>query len=155
MNGEIAIIDYTPAYAAAFKALNIEWIERYFKVETHDEEQLDHPDTYIIEPGGHILIALYNNSAVGTCALVKTGDAEYELAKMAVSPQMQGKKIGKHLGLAAIEKARSLGARRLWLESNRILTPAIHLYRQLGFVEIPITHTPYARADIKMEMVFA
>jgi len=40
----------------------------------------------------------------------------------------------------------------VWLESNRILTTALNLYIRLGFVEVPITSTPYARADIRMEI---
>jgi GNAT superfamily N-acetyltransferase len=148
----VMITDYQPQYAADFKQLNLAWIERYFRVEEHDLEQLSHPDTYIIEKGGHILLALYNGKAVGTCALIKTGDKEFELAKMAVAEDLQGHQIGKKLGLAALEKARRLQAERVWLESNHILTPAINLYRKLGFVEIPVTDTPYARADIKMEL---
>ena len=34
---------YTPADAAVFKALNIEWLETYFEVEEIDERVLSHP----------------------------------------------------------------------------------------------------------------
>jgi GNAT superfamily N-acetyltransferase len=90
----------------------------------------------------------------GVCALIKTADNEFELAKMAVSPNFQGKQIGYKLGLYTIEMAKSFGAKRIWLESNRRLTPALNLYRKLGFKEIPLTFTPYERADIRMELVF-
>ena len=60
----------------------------------------------------------------------------------------QGKQIGKLLGIAAIEKAKCLHAKRICLESNRALIPAINLYLKLGFIEIPIDKTPYARANI-------
>lgn len=146
------ITDYDAQYAPAFKQLNIEWIEKHFTVEPHDVEQLSNPDSYIISQGGYILFAVYNKEAVGTCALIKTGEQEFELVKMAVSPRMHGKQIGKLLGVAAVEKAKASGAKRIWLESNRILTPAINLYKKLGFVEIPVVESLYARADIKMEM---
>ncbi|RFM25978.1 GNAT family N-acetyltransferase [Deminuibacter soli] len=152
MNNEVTISGYRPEYAAAFKALNIEWIEKFFAVEPHDMEQLDNPETYIINKGGSILFAVYEGKAVGTCALVKTGEAEYELVKMGVSPAVQGKHIGKKLCEAALKEARALGARRVWLESNRRLEVALNLYRSLGFKEIPMTTTPYARADIRMEV---
>ena len=151
---ELTIREYEPRYASDFKALNVAWIEKYFTVEEHDLEQLSNPEEYIISKGGYILFAVYNGKVVGTCALIKTGEQEYELAKMAVTPQLQGKQLGKKLGMATIEKAKNKGAVRVWLESNRILTPAISLYRKLGFVEIPIDTTPYARADIRMEIVF-
>ena len=149
---EVTIVPFHPKYAADYKKLNIAWIAKYFVVEEHDVEQLDNPETYIISKGGYILFAKYEGKIVGTCALIKTGDAEFELAKMAVAENMRGKQIGKLLGLAVLEQARTAGAKRVWLESNRILTTALSLYRKLGFVEIPVTSTPYVRADIRMEI---
>jgi N-acetylglutamate synthase-like GNAT family acetyltransferase len=148
----VTILEYAPEYAGDFKRLNIEWIEKYFVVEEHDLEQLNNPEEYIISKGGYILFAQYNNEIVGVCALIKTNDKSFELAKMAVSSNVQGKQIGTTLGLATLNKAKAEGANHVWLESNRILKPAIHLYEKLGFVEIPIADTPYARADIKMEV---
>ena len=72
---------------------------------------------------------------------------------MAVSQHFRGKKIGYKLGQYAIETAKLLRAKRIWLESNRILEPAIKLYLKLGFKEIPMRTTPYARADIRMELL--
>ncbi len=143
---------YQQKYAADFKALNIEWIEKYFTVEEHDLEQLSHPEENIIKKGGDILFVLLDEKVIGTCALIKTSDTEYEMAKMAVMPNYQGLQVGYKLGLYFIERAKTWGAKRLWLESNKKLTPAISLYIKLGFKEIPITYTPYARADIRMEL---
>lgn len=148
----VTILDYAPEFAKDFKRLNIEWIEKYFIVEEHDLEQLNNPEEYIISKGGYILFAQYNNQIVGVCALVKTSDKSFELAKMAVSADVQGKQIGTTLGIAVLAKAKAEGANHVWLESNRKLAPAIHLYRKLGFEEIPMADTPYARADIKMEV---
>ena len=148
---DIVITDYHAQYAADCKKLNLAWIEKYFVAEPHDEEVLNEPEKFIIEPGGFILFAKLGETIVGTCALIKTGDHEFELAKMAVAEEMRGKQVGKILGVAALNKCRAAGAKRVWLESNRKLVVAIALYHKLGFTEIPITNTPYARADIKME----
>jgi GNAT superfamily N-acetyltransferase len=78
---------------------------------------------------------------------------DFELAKMAVSPLMQGKNIGWLLGNAVIEKAKSLGAGKIYLESNTILKPAINLYHQLGFRKVAGHPTPYERCNIQMELV--
>lgn len=59
---------------------------------------------------------------------------------------------------AAIAKAREIGATRLYIETNHTLTPAIRLYRAHGFEELPperIVASPYARADVFMELTFA
>ena len=149
---EVSIIPYSPEYQPDFKRLNVEWIERYFRVEAHDLEQLDHPETYILPNQGQIFLAKLNDEIVGCVAMVNTGDSEFELAKMAVSPNIQGKGIGKKLCVAAIDYARQLGIKTIWLESNRVLTPALTMYASVGFREVPSIPTPYARADIRMEM---
>jgi thiosulfate/3-mercaptopyruvate sulfurtransferase len=152
---DIRIIDYAPMYKEVFKDLNVEWISTYFVMEAADYKALDNPETYILEKGGHILVALYNDEPVGVCALIKTHDdpeMDYELAKMAVSPKAQGKKIGWIMGQAAIEKAKTLGAKALFLESNTILTPAISLYYKLGFQKIDTRPSPYERSNIQMKL---
>lgn len=148
----VTVRDYEPTDKQAFRDINVQWIERYFKMEASDYKALDHPDTYIIAPGGHILMAYYKEDLVGTCALIKMEDGGFELAKMGVLPEAQGKRIGWALGQAAIAKARKMGAHRLYLESNTSLTPALNLYYKLGFKRIIGPPSPYARADIQMEM---
>jgi putative acetyltransferase len=152
---DITLSNYNQQYAKDFKRLNLEWIEKYFVVEEHDMEQLSNPEKNIIDKGGEILFAIYEEQVAGVCAVIKTGEYEFELAKMAVSPRLQGKQIGYKLGRYAIETAKLFRAKRIWLESNRILTPAINLYFKLGFKEIQITSTPYARADIRMELLIS
>jgi len=149
-SSHVQIVDYIPAYQQAFKRLNEEWITAYFKMEETDYKSLDHPDDYILHKGGHILIALYEQEPIGACALIKMDNNMFELAKMAVSPKAKGKGIGYLLGKACIEKARELGAERLYLESNTILKPAISLYHKLGFKKITGVPSPYERCNIQM-----
>ena len=149
---DIRIVDYRAAYRAAFKQLNVEWITTWFKMEDADHRILDHPEEYVLANGGHILFALHNDQPVGTCALVKSGDDTFELSKMAVSPEAKGKGIGWLLGKAAIEKAKESGIKRLYLESNTTLTPAINLYYKLGFKRIAGKPSPYERSNIHMEL---
>ena len=153
----LLIISYLPEYQSAFKRLNIDWISRYFTIEPHDLEQLDQPELHILPNNGQIFLAKLEDEVVGCVAMVNTSepgqsDLNFELAKMAVSPTAQGRGIGRQLCLAAIEYARQLGVKTIWLESNRILTPASTMYAQAGFREVPSVPTPYTRADIRMEM---
>ncbi len=147
----IRVVDFRPGDEAAFRRLNLEWIEAHFTVEEADRKALDHPRQTILEPGGHILIALNGEEPVGTCALIPHGDGCLELAKMAVSPAARGKRIGWLLGQAALDKARQHGAQRVYLESNTVLEPAIALYRKLGFREVTTCRSPYSRCNIQME----
>jgi GNAT superfamily N-acetyltransferase/predicted transcriptional regulator len=149
---KVRIVDYTPDFQPVFKALNEEWISTYFTLEEADHKALDHPDEYILDKGGHIFIALYEDEPVGACALIRMDNDTYELAKMAVSPKVQGKNIGFLLGRHVIEKARQLGARQVYLESNTRLKPAINLYYKLGFKKVTGRPTPYQRCNIQMEL---
>ncbi|HEX8427398.1 GNAT family N-acetyltransferase [Hymenobacter sp.] len=146
----VRILDYEPAHQPQFRALNEEWITRFFVMEAPDYQMLDEPEQYIVKPGGAILMAEYQGQLVGTCALLHEGHGVFELAKMAVSPAAQGLGIGCALGQAAIAKARQLGAHQLELLSNSRLGPALALYNKLGFRHVPIPSSPYQRTDVKM-----
>lgn len=152
---DVKIVDYKPEYQEAFRALNVEWISKYFEMEEADYKALDNPEEYILKKGGKILVALYENEPVGVCALIKMNNSEYdfEMAKMAVSPKAQGKSIGWLLGKAITEKAKELGAKKIYLESNTVLKPAINLYYKLGFEKVFGLETPYKRCNIQMELV--
>lgn len=150
--GQVEIVDFGPQYRLDFRNINVQWIETYFTMEKEDYKVLDAPETYIIQAGGAILMALYKGKAVGTCALISRGDNTYELAKMGVLPEARGKQIGWKLGQAILQRARELGARRLYLESNTSLTPALNLYYKLGFQRIIGAPSPYERSDIQMEL---
>ena len=151
----VTIVPYEPRYQNAFKSLNEQWITQYFALEDADRRALDHPQTYILDRGGYIVVALYQEEPVGVCALIAMPNSPYdfELAKMAVAPPARGKSIGWQLGQAVIEKARSVGATKLYLESNTVLAPAIQLYHKLGFRKIVGYPSPYQRCNIQMELV--
>ena len=149
---QVEIIDYAPEFLEDFQRLNYEWIEKYFTLEDVDREYLDQPHEKILEPGGHIYMARYRGKVVGTCALVKIDAATYELAKMAVTEHAQGRGIGKLLAETAIAKARELGAKSIYIESNTVLEAAVRLYQKLGFQKIVGQPSPYDRCNIQMEL---
>jgi N-acetylglutamate synthase-like GNAT family acetyltransferase len=151
---QVQIVDYSPQYEKAFHDLNEEWISKYFRMEESDHKALDHAQAYILDKGGHILVALHQGEPVGVCALIKMDHPKYayELAKMAVSPNVQGLGIGKDLAQAVLARARENGAKWVYLESNTVLASAIHLYRKLGFQEVKGIATPYERCNIQMEV---
>jgi DNA-binding MarR family transcriptional regulator/N-acetylglutamate synthase-like GNAT family acetyltransferase len=150
----VQIVEYNDGYQSVFRALNEEWISSYFKMEEADYKALDNPKEYILDKGGKIFVALYDNEPVGVCALIKMNDPDYdfELAKMAVSNKCQGKNIGWLLGQAVTNAAKELGASKIYLESNTILKPAINLYHKLGFSKVVGRPTPYERCNIQMEL---
>jgi len=153
MKEEIKIIEADPEHYTAFRDINVQWIQQYFVMEEADYIALDDPKAYILDKGGCILIVLLNDKPIGVAALIKMDDNEYdyELAKMGILPEAQGKGIGNQLMQAIIDKAKSLKAKKLYLESNKMLGSAIHLYKKYGFIEIFGRKSPYKRSNILME----
>lgn len=94
---KVNIFPFTSEYKQAIKTLNLEWLQKHFKVEPKDEKVLSDPQGEIIDKGGMIFYAQYNNQIVGTVSLIKIDNATFELTKMAVSDGNQGLGIGKKL----------------------------------------------------------
>lgn len=150
---KVQIVDYLPKYDQTFKTLNEAWIKKFFEIEKEDEKALSNPGK-IIENGGYIFIALLDGKAVGVCALRKADSGTFEFSKMAVAENKQGHGIGRKLCESAIEKAKSVGAKRIYLEGNTLLEASIHLYTKVGFKEIDWETASYKRVNIIMEMLF-
>ena len=162
MSFEVHIRRFDPADArdaAAFRRLNLEWLEKFFVVEPDDHLVLDNPVDEIIRPGGMILLAELAGEIVGCGALIAqpSEPACWEIAKLAVTAGCQGRKIGRRLMEAIIDEARSLGAQRLVLVTNSSLVPARRLYESLHFTYLPAEKAGalghFERGDTFMEMI--
>ncbi|MDI5895916.1 GNAT family N-acetyltransferase [Flavobacterium algoritolerans] len=153
LDNTVEIIPFSTALKEPIKTLNLEWLKKYFKVEPKDEIVLSDPQGQIIDKGGMIFYAKYNDAIVGTVSLMKIDSTTYELSKMAVTDGVQGLGVGKKLMLHCLAVAEAKGIEKLILYSNRRLLPAIHLYEKFGFVEVPLEDGVYERADRKMERI--
>lgn len=147
----VDIIPYSEALKHHIKLLNVEWLEKYFRVEPIDVLQLSNPQEEIIDKGGLIFYARHQNKIVGTACLLKVNDSVYELGKMAVTESAQGLGIGKLLMDHCLALAKHMKIKTVILYSNRRLSSAIHIYKKYGFVEVELEPGHYERADIKME----
>ena len=145
------IVAFAREHGPAFKSLNEAWISKHFVLEAKDRETLGDPQGTIIAKGGRVFMALQDGRAVGCAALLKMADGGYEVAKMTVAEELRGSGLGRALMQRCIEAGAADGAPRLYLETNASLRPAIGLYVAMGFVHLPPTETPYARADTFME----
>ncbi len=133
--GGLAIRRFSDALADDFYRINAEWIGSMYRLEQTDIDVLKNPRTRIIEPGGDILFVEDPKlGIIGTCALQRTGERQFELTKMGVADHARGKKAGEFLLHAVIARAHALGCDRLYLLSNAKSAAAIHLYEKLGFV---------------------
>ncbi|WP_445385364.1 GNAT family N-acetyltransferase [Robiginitalea sp. IMCC44478] len=150
---ELVLEPFREEHASAFRSLNEAWIRTYFKMEQPDYLSLGNPKGYILDKGGHILVGVLGKEvvAVGALLISPYPQYSYELAKMAVAPDFQGKGFGQQLLSGLLDLARKKGAQRIYLESSTLLVPALSLYRKLGFREVNLPTSPYERSDIRME----
>jgi ribosomal protein S18 acetylase RimI-like enzyme len=131
----LRIREFTDELAPAFHDINVEWLSAMYSLEPIDLDVLRNPRARIIDGGGAILfVEAEGLGLVGTCALLKSGQGEYELTKMGVLESARGRKAGEFLLRAVIGRAQAMGAELLYLLSNTKSAAAIHLYEKLGFV---------------------
>jgi len=150
----IAIIPYESKYAKDFKNLNIAWLEKYFYVEEKDIFLLNNCEKAILNKKGHIFFATYHGKIAGCFSFILNEDSIYELGKMAVDPKYQGLKIGQELLKFAIAFGKKSDWDKIILYSSTKLPHALYLYKKYGFEEIELEkNLPYARSDIKMELL--
>lgn len=151
----LVIREFSDALARDFHDINAEWITSMFRLEDTDREVLENPRARIIDPGGVILfVEAAGIGIVGACALQKTGERQFELTKMGVRSSAQGRKVGEFLLRAVIDRAIAMQVETLYLLTNAICAPAIHLYEKLGFRHDTAIMRDfgarYARCDVAM-----
>jgi ribosomal protein S18 acetylase RimI-like enzyme len=138
-------------HATAFDALNRAWLVEHGLIEAADEPHLRDPYGTIIAVGGQAFVAIEDENVIGTCAIVPHGPGEFELVKLAVAPEAQGRGIGRQLIDACVSHARTVGAKRLTLLSSTRLGAALRLYERAGFRHAPLpASNPYVTADVHM-----
>ena len=136
-----------------FVELNHHWITKYFSLEAADKKLAKNPET-VWQQGGVIFSLVVSGVVVGVCAIFKHDKNEFELARMAVDEQFQGRGFGSALITAAIKKARILECKRMFLLSNTQLVKAIELYRRHGFNTcFKGPHPTYSRCNIVMDQL--
>jgi ribosomal protein S18 acetylase RimI-like enzyme len=87
-------------------------------------------------PGGQMLLArAASGGLAGLVALRPVSDApgSCEMKRLYVRPAVRGSGLGRELAIAAMEEARRLGYRRMYLDTLPAMRQAQALYRSLGF----------------------
>ena len=109
------------------------------------EELAGLPGAYA-KPDGRLLLARSEGELAGCIALRQMDDETCEMKRLFVRPQFRGSGAGRLLAQTLISEARSLGYRRMRLDTlTGVMDRAIALYRVLGFTEIePYYHNPYS-----------
>ncbi len=121
-----------------------------------DEELIQLPGKYA-PPSGRLFVALFNGRPAGCVAIRRLESDTCEMKRLYVRPYYRGTGIGRRLAQAAIDAARAIGYRAIYLDTLPTMTTAAGLYGSLGFREIPpyydspIQGTRFMKLDLESE----
>ena len=122
-------------------------IDAYFDADAYEHELESLPGKYG-PPRGLLLYATVGDEASGCVALRELDADSCEMKRMFVYPRFHGAGVGRALADALLDGARSLGYRRMRLDTSLGQAGARRLYERIGFRPIePYYELPEALRD--------
>ena len=118
-----------------------------------DNELATLPGQYAA-PGGRLLLASAENLVAGCVALRPLSGDACEMKRLFVRPAFRASGVGRMLAERVIAEARSIGYRRMCLDTLPSMGRAQQLYEALGFREVapyrynPVAGTKYLSLDL-------
>jgi putative acetyltransferase len=118
-----------------------------------DHELLHFEDEYG-PPTGAFLLARHNNEIVGCGAFRHFSESDCEMKRLYVRSTGRKFGIGRQLAAALVAEAKSLGYKRMLLDTLPTMQSAQSLYKSLGFVPTepyrfnPIEGSAYLKLDL-------
>ena len=105
-------------------------------------------------PNGRLLLASADGLVAGSVALRPLSDDACEMKRLFVRPAFRASGVGRMLAERVITEARSIGYRRMFLDTLPSMGRAQQLYDALGFREVapyrynPVAGTKYLSLDL-------
>jgi len=107
------------------------WLEVDLCFQNFEQELAGLPGDYA-PPRGRLLIA----EGAGCVALRPIDEETCEMKRLYLRPEHRGSGLGRRLVMAIIEEARSIGYRRIRLDTMPKMDSAQKLYASIGFRDI-------------------
>ena len=134
----LRFIPYTPKHADKINAIYTASIQNNTKGFIQDlnyHGPITDQAEALIDEGGQFSLALLDTEVVGFGALKKLEEGILELCKLHIAKPYLGKGYGLALSKHLILTAQELESEKIALHVTTSQTPAINLYKKLGFEE--------------------
>src|SRR5579863_10330792 len=118
------------------------------------DEELLHFETEYASPTGTFLLARNETDFLACGALRRFSDTECEMKRLYVRPDGRKMGLGRQFALTLITEAKSLGYKRMLLDTLPTMQSAQSLYKSLGFEPTapyrfnPIEGTSFLKLDL-------
>jgi len=118
------------------------------------DEELRHFETEYAPPTGTFLLARHDNEFVACGAIRRFYGSDCEMKRLYVRPTGRKLGLGRQIALTLIAEAKSLGYRRMLLDTLPTMQSAQSLYKSLGFEPTqpyrfnPIEGTSFLKLDL-------
>ena len=109
---------------------------QYLVIQNYDEE-IKHLEGKYGQPWGRLYLVYCDGTLAGCIGLRKLDAERCEMKRLYVRPRFRGKRIGEQLVEKIIADAKEIGYQHMLLDTLPPLKSAIHMYRKLGFYDIP------------------
>jgi carbonic anhydrase len=118
----------------------------------HFEEELQNLKAMYTAPYGGIILCKYGEEFIACVGIRKIDSTTAELKRMYVKPSFQKQGIGKAMLERAEALAKALNYTRIRLDTLNYMVPAIALYKQNGFYEIPAYYNNPNETAVYLEL---
>ena len=112
------------------------WLGVGLAYQDFGEEMAALPGRYSA-PSGRLFFAVVDGKPAAGPGLRSATEGVCEMRGPYVEPETRGHGVGRELALAGIKAAKSLGYRKIMLDTLPAMRIAVKLYRELGFKEAP------------------
>ena len=154
----LTIIQFTPQYTNQIidLILGIQRNEFGIEITLDDQPDLSDINGFYIKPGGNFLIALDNETVIGTIAVLNILNNTYALRKMFVAPDYRGKEkgIAKLLLDELLTWLKEQRAREVYLGTTSKYLAAHRFYEKNNFVETNKENLPKSFPIMKVDSRF-
>jgi ribosomal protein S18 acetylase RimI-like enzyme len=109
---------------------------QYLALQHYELELSDLQGKYGL-PDGRLYVLWADDEPAGCIALKKIDGHACELKRLYVRPVYRGRHFAQMLTAQFLSDAKAIGYQTVLLDTFPFLTPAIALYRRMGFYDIP------------------